>query len=164
MNWSRSNKEVTALSIPQTSCHLSLVCPVLSRVKSYTNEEKCEQWHQLRLAYNTDILQGYLMKNGGQIRDWNYASYVGCLPSGLQDWEKTWDPFLESPGNFSSPENWFVFIQDQSFNNFKNNKMKLSVIEGKLAGSWARNSATIQQVWILKFAFRIEKFKFRGFR
>ena len=57
-----------------------------------------------------------------------------------------------------------MFIQDQSFNNFKNNKMKLSVIEGKLAGSWARNSATIQQVWILKFAFRIEKFKFRGFR
>ena len=73
-------------------------------------------------------------------------------------------PFLESPGNFSGPENWFVFIQYQSFNNFKNNKMKLSVIEGKLAGSWARNCATIQQVWILKFAFGIEKFKFRGFR
>ena len=51
-------------------------------------------------------------------------------------------PFLESPGNFSGPENWFVFIQYQSFNNFKNNKMKLSVIEGKLAGSWARNCAT----------------------
>ena len=73
-------------------------------------------------------------------------------------------PFLESPGNFSGPENWFVFIQYQSFNNFKNNKMKLSVIEEKLAGSWARNCATIQQVWILKFAFGIEKFKFRGFR
>ena len=73
-------------------------------------------------------------------------------------------PFLESPGNFSGPENWFVFIQYQSFNNFKNNKMKLSVIEGKLAGSWARNFATTQQVWILKFAFGIEKFKFRGFR
>ena len=73
-------------------------------------------------------------------------------------------PFLESPGNFSGPENWFVFIQYQSFNNFKNNKMKLSVIEGKLAGSWARNCATTQQVWILKFAFGIEKFKFRGFR
>lgn len=43
-------------------------------------------------------------------------------------------PFLESPGNVSGPENWFVFIQYQSFNNFKNNKMKLSVIEGKLAG------------------------------
>ena len=66
---------------------------------------------------------------------------MGCLPSGLQEWEKTWDPFLQSPGNFSSPENWFVFIQDQSFNNFKNDKMKLSVIEGKLAGSWARNCA-----------------------
>ena len=37
--------------------------------------------------------------------------------------------------------------------------MKLSVIEGKLAGSWARNCATTQQVWILKFAFGIEKFK-----
>ena len=73
-------------------------------------------------------------------------------------------PFLESPGNFSGPENWFVFIQYQSFNNFKNNKMKLSVIEGKLAGSWARNCATTQQVWILKFAFGIEKFKFRDFR
>ena len=73
-------------------------------------------------------------------------------------------PFLESPGNFSGPENWFVFIQYQSFNNFKNNKMKLSVIEEKLAGSWARNCATTQQVWILKFAFGIEKFKFRGFR
>ena len=34
-----------------------------------------------------------------------------------------------------------MFIQDQSFNNFKNDKMKLSVIEGKLAGSWARNCA-----------------------
>lgn len=63
--------------------------------------------------------------------------------------------FLESPRNFSGPENWFVFIQYQNFNNFKNNKMKLSVIEGKLAGSWARNCATTQQVWILKF---------RGFR
>ena len=73
-------------------------------------------------------------------------------------------PFLESPTNFSGPENWFVFIQYQRFNNFKNNKMKLSVIEGKLAGSWARNCATIQLVWILKFAFGIEKFKFRGFR
>ena len=73
-------------------------------------------------------------------------------------------PFLESPRNFSGPENWFVFIQYQRFNNFKNNKMKLSVIEGKLAGSWARNCATIKLVWILKFAFGIEKFKFRGFR
>ena len=101
VNWSRSNKEVTALSIPQTSCHLSLVCPVLSRVKSYTNEEKCEQWHQLRLAYSTDILQECLIKNGGEIRDWNYASNVGCLPSGLQDWEKTWVPrFSKVPETF----------------------------------------------------------------
>ena len=57
-----------------------------------------------------------------------------------------------------------MFIQYQSFNNFKNNKMKLSVIEEKLAGSWARNCATTQQVWILKFACGIEKFKFPGFR
>ena len=47
-----------------------------------------------------------------------------------------------------------VFIQEQSFNNFENNKMKLSVNEAKLTGLWARNCATIQLVWILKFAFR----------
>ena len=31
--------------------------------------------------------------------------------------------------------------------------MKLSVNEEKLTGLWARNCATVQQVWILKFAF-----------
>ena len=36
--------------------------------------------------------------------------------------------------------------------------MKLSVIEAKLTGSWARNSAAIQQAWILKFASGFEKF------
>ena len=36
--------------------------------------------------------------------------------------------------------------------------MKLSVNEAKLTGLWARNFATIQQVLILKFAFRSEKF------
>ena len=41
-----------------------------------------------------------------------------------------------------------VHIQDQSFNNFENNRMKLSVNEAKLTGLWARNCATIQQVWI----------------
>ena len=35
--------------------------------------------------------------------------------------------------------------------------MKLSVNEAKLTGLWARNFATIQQVLILKFAFRSEK-------
>ena len=50
-----------------------------------------------------------------------------------------------------------VCIQEQSFNNFENNTMKLSVSEAKLTVSWARNCATIQLVWILKFAFRTEK-------
>ena len=36
--------------------------------------------------------------------------------------------------------------------------MKLSVNEAKLTGLWTRNFATIQQVLILKFAFRSEKF------
>ena len=36
--------------------------------------------------------------------------------------------------------------------------MKLSVNEAKLTNLWARNCATIQQVWILKFAFGPEKF------
>ena len=83
-----------------------------------------------------------------------------------------WDAYhldyriAKKPGiRFSKvPETFRVRIQDQSFNNFKNNKMKLSVIEGKLAGSWARNCALTQQVLILKFASGIEKFKFRGFR
>ena len=52
----------------------------------------------------------------------------------------------------------FAFKIDQSFNNFENNTMKLSVNEEKLAGLWARNCATIQQVSILKLAFQPEKF------
>ena len=36
--------------------------------------------------------------------------------------------------------------------------MDLSVNEEKLTGVWARNCDTIQQVLILKFAFRPEKF------
>ena len=51
-----------------------------------------------------------------------------------------------------------IYIQDQSFNNFDNDIMKLSVKEAKLTGLWATNFATIQQVLILKFAFRSEKF------
>ena len=51
-----------------------------------------------------------------------------------------------------------VCIQDQSFNNFENNTMKLSVNEVKLTGLWARNCVTIQQLFILKSAFGPEKF------
>ena len=36
--------------------------------------------------------------------------------------------------------------------------MKISANEEKLTGLWAKNGATIQQVWILKFAFGPEKF------
>ena len=70
-------------------------------------------------------------------------------------------PFLESTGNFSGAESCFVllsFIQDQSFNNFENNTMKLLVNDAKLTGLWARNLATIQQVLILTFAFGPVKF------
>ena len=35
--------------------------------------------------------------------------------------------------------------------------MKLPVNEAKLTGFWARNCATIQQVLVLKFAFKPEK-------
>ena len=50
-----------------------------------------------------------------------------------------------------------VWIQDQSFNNFENDTMKLLVNKGKLTGLWAGNYATIQQVLISKFAFVPEK-------
>ena len=46
----------------------------------------------------------------------------------------------------------------QSFSNSEDNKMKLSVDEAKLTGLWARTVLTTQLVWILKFAFRPEKF------
>ena len=46
-----------------------------------------------------------------------------------------------------------VCIRDQCFNNFENNTLKLVVNEAKLTSLWARNYATIQRVWILKFAF-----------
>ena len=36
-----------------------------------------------------------------------------------------------------------IYIQDQSFNNFDNDTMKLSVNEAKLTGLWARNYAAI---------------------
>ena len=61
------------------------------------------------------------------------------------------DPFL------GSPEKLFyvcsVCLQYQSFNNFENDRMKVSVKEAKLTGLWARNCATIQRVLISKFTF-----------
>ena len=65
--------------------------------------------------------------------------------------------FLESPGNFLGPESWVVFaaftFKLKVSIILKSNKMKLSVNEAKLTDLWARSCATIQQVWILKFAF-----------
>ena len=52
---------------------------------------------------------------------------------------------------------FYVCIQDQSFNNFENDIMNLSLDEAKLSGLWARNFATIQLVLISKFAFGPEK-------
>ena len=51
-----------------------------------------------------------------------------------------------------------VYNEDQSFNNFENDTMKLSVNEAKLTGLWARNCASIQQILTLKFALGPEKF------
>jgi len=51
-----------------------------------------------------------------------------------------------------------VYIQNQSFNNFENDAVKLSVNEAKLT----KNCATIQQILILKFAFRPETFPGRS--
>ena len=52
--------------------------------------------------------------------------------------------FLESPGTFSGAEAVLccsVFIQDESFNNFENNAMKLLLNDAKSTGLWARNCA-----------------------
>ena len=51
-----------------------------------------------------------------------------------------------------------VYIQDQSFNIFENDVMKLSVNEVKWTGLRGRSCATIEQVQVLKFAFGPEKF------
>ena len=70
--------------------------------------------------------------------------------------------FLESPGNFLGPESCVVFaaftFKMKVSIILKSNKMKLSVNEAKLTGLWARNCATIQQVWILKFVFDPKSF------
>ena len=56
---------------------------------------------------------------------------------GLSDFT-TRGQLLESPDNFSGPKSCFMFcrvcIQDESLNNFDNNKVKLSVNEAKMAG------------------------------
>ena len=61
--------------------------------------------------------------------------------------------FFESPDHYVSR----VCIQDQIFNNFENDTMKVSVNEAKLTGLWARNCATIYLVLNSKFAFGLEK-------
>ena len=70
--------------------------------------------------------------------------------------------FLESPGNFLGPESCVVFaafaFKIKVSIILKSNKMKLSVNEAILPVLWARNCATIQQVWILKFAFDPKRF------
>ena len=69
---------------------------------------------------------------------------------------ETWDKFLERPRKlfYVCP----VCIQDLSFSNAENDTMKLSLNEEKLTGLWAKNSAAIQQVLILKFDFGPKKF------
>ena len=51
-----------------------------------------------------------------------------------------------------------VYNEDQSFNNFENDTMKLSVNEAKLTDLWARNCASIQQSLTLKLVLWPEKF------
>ena len=67
----------------------------------------------------------------------------------------------KSRQRFAAEKRFHVYrvciIKDQSFNNFENDTMKLSVNEAKLTGLWARNFTTIQLLLISKFAFRPEK-------
>ena len=42
-------------------------------------------------------------------------------------------------------------------NNFNSDAIKLEANEAKLTSLWARNCTTIQQVWIVKFAFGVKK-------
>ena len=71
--------------------------------------------------------------------------------------------FLESPSNLFGPESSVLFAAFTFKINvsiiLKSNKMKLSVNEARLTGLWARNCATIQQVWILKFASGPKRFQ-----
>ena len=59
-----------------------------------------------------------------------------------------------TPNNFGTCS---VCFQNQSLNNFENDTMKVSVNEAKLTGFWARNYATIEQVFNLNVAFGAEK-------
>ena len=73
-----------------------------------------------------------------------------------------WRPFLESLDSLDPKIKRFyvyrVCIQDQSFNNFENDSMKLSVKEEKLTGLWARLTVLLYiQYLVSKFAFRPEK-------
>ena len=72
--------------------------------------------------------------------------------------------FLESPSNFSGPKSCFMLamfafkIKVSVILKMILVTMKLPVNEAKLTSLWARNFATIQQVLILKFAFRSERY------
>ena len=66
----------------------------------------------------------------------NLISANAHAVGGLRDFT-TKGPLLESPDNFSGPKScsmFAVFVFKMSFNNFENNKVKLSVNEAKLAG------------------------------
>ena len=77
--------------------------------------------------------------------------------------EKKWNEYVLGPGTrfwkdqvTSGPKAVYGLprlLQDQSFNNFENDTMKLSANEAKLTGLCSRNFSTIQQVFISKFAF-----------
>ena len=72
--------------------------------------------------------------------------------------------FLESPSNFSGPKSCFMFamfafkIKVSVILKMILVTMKLPVNEAKLTSLWARNFTTIQQVLILKFVFRSERY------
>ena len=59
------------------------------------------------------------------------------------------DLFLESPGNFSGPESWFLFprlaIKIKVSIILKMVKWNYKLAKQKLTGLWARNCATLQQ-------------------
>ena len=71
---------------------------------------------------------------------------------GLIPFSWPWAPFLESPDYFSGPKTCSMLVLF-AFKIYVSIILKLSLNEAKLAGLWARNCATIQQVSISKFAF-----------
>ena len=89
----------------------------------------------------------------GMSRKQGHGKYRTCVIWGL--FLESFEQYLFGPGKLFCV--CCVCIQEQSFNNFENKTMKLSVNEAKLTGLWTRNHATIQLVGILKFAFRPEK-------